>query len=289
MATNGTRKRALHVEARSAAEADRAGAARRRRARRLPGRRVPGAARGRHRARLGHRHVDRRDQRRIDRRQRAGAAHGTAERVLGRVALAFAAGVVVHRCRRAEPVVEPVDHGAGRARVLPAERGVVVGAARAAQRRSRGVLQHRAAAQDARRPRRFRPHQRRPAAADGRRGEREERPHALLRLARREAARRPRDGIGRAAAGIPRGAHRRRAVLGRRHLLEHADRGGARRQAAPQLGDLRGAPVEPERRRAGLDLASARPAEGHPVLEPQRSRTSRARSRSTGCATSSTS
>ena len=43
--------------------AGRARAAGRRRARRLPGRRLPGAARGRHRARLGDRHVDRRDQR----------------------------------------------------------------------------------------------------------------------------------------------------------------------------------------------------------------------------------
>ena len=47
------------------------GDAGRRRAGRLPGRRLPGAARGRHRARLGDRHLDRRDQRRADRRQRA--------------------------------------------------------------------------------------------------------------------------------------------------------------------------------------------------------------------------
>ena len=53
------------------ARAGRAGAARRRRARRLPGRRLSGAARGRHRARLGDRHLDRRHQRQPDRRQRA--------------------------------------------------------------------------------------------------------------------------------------------------------------------------------------------------------------------------
>jgi NTE family protein len=39
---------------------------------------------------------------------------------------------------------------------------------------------------------------------------------------------------GRAAAGFSGGANRRRPVLGRRDLLEHADRGGARRQAAPR-------------------------------------------------------
>ena len=43
----------------------------RRRARRLSGRRLSGAARGRHRARLDHRHLDRRHQRQPDRRQRA--------------------------------------------------------------------------------------------------------------------------------------------------------------------------------------------------------------------------
>ena len=63
-----------------------AGAAGRRRARRLPGRRLPGAARGRHRARLGDRHLDRRDQRRADRRQRAGAAAGTAQAFWDRAA-----------------------------------------------------------------------------------------------------------------------------------------------------------------------------------------------------------
>ena len=80
---------------------------------------------------------------------------------------------------------------------------------------------------------------------------------------------RPRDRFGRAAAGLPGCADRRRSVLGRRHLLEHSDRGRARRQAAQGLGDLRGQHVEPRGPRARDDLAGAGAAEGHPVREPR--------------------
>ncbi len=111
---------------------------------------------------------------------------------------------------------------------------------------------------------------------------------ATSTAATRRVGTRPRAGFGRAAAGVPRGAHRRRPVLGRRHLLEHADRGGARRQAAPGLADLHGPHVEPRRPRARDALAGDGPAEGHPVREPRRA-TSRGRSRSTTCATSSAS
>ena len=62
---------------------DRAGAAGGRSARRLPGRRLPGAPRSRHRARLGHRHLDRRDQCQNDRRQPAGESAGAPEGILG--------------------------------------------------------------------------------------------------------------------------------------------------------------------------------------------------------------
>ena len=79
---------------------------------------------------------------------------------------------------------------------------------------------------------------------------------------------RARDGFGRAAAGVSGDPHRRRAVLGRRRLLEHADRGGARRQPAQDFDGLLRAPLEPERQRAAVDLGRARPAEGNPVLEP---------------------
>ena len=61
--------------------------------------------------------------------------------------------------------------------------------------------------------------------------------------------------------------HRRRTVLGRRHLFEHADRGRARRQAAPGFGDLRRADVESGRPGPGVALAGDGTAEGHPVRE----------------------
>src|SRR6516165_5641164 len=64
--------------------------------------------------------------------------------------------------------------------------------------------------------------------------------------------------------------HRRRALLGWRDSLQHADRGDFRRQPAPQFTDLRGAYVESHGTRARDDLGSAPPAQGHPVLEPRR-------------------
>ena len=75
--------------------------------------------------------------------------------------------------------------------------------------------------------------QRRQHAPHGRRGERPHRRDALFRQPRHAALARPRHGVGRAAAGLPGGPHRRRALLGRRHPLEHAGRGGVRRQSAP--------------------------------------------------------
>ena len=61
-----------------------------------------------------------------------------------------------------------------------------------------------------------------------------------------EITARPHHGVGRAAAGLPGRAHRRRALLGRRHPLQHADRAHLRRPSAPQLADLRRASVEPD-------------------------------------------
>ena len=55
-------------------------------------------------------------------------------------------------------------------------------------------------------------------------------------------------GVRRAAAGLPRRAHRRRALLGRGHTLQHADRAHLRRSSAAELADLRRASVEPDRR-----------------------------------------
>ena len=78
--------------------------------------------------------------------------------------------------------------------------------------------------------------------------------NALLRQPRRSRSHRPRTRFGRAAAGVPRRAYRRRPVLGWRHLFEHADRGGARRQAAPGLGDFHGTHVESRRPRVPTSL-----------------------------------
>ena len=69
---------------------------------------------------------------------------------------------------------------------------------------------------------------------------------------------------------LPGGAHRRRAVLGRRHSLQHADRGDLRRQSAPQLADLRRAHVESRGPRAGDDVGGHASPEGHPVFQPCR-------------------
>ena len=65
-----------------------------------------------------------------------------------------------------------------------------------------------------------------------------------------ELAAEPCHGVRRAAAGLSGRAHRRRALLGRRHPLQHADRSDLRRQSAPQLADLRRAHVAPDRRRS---------------------------------------
>ena len=84
------------------------------------------------------------------------------------------------------------------------------------------------------------------------------------------ARRQAHPGLRRAAAGVPGRAHRRRALLGRRHSLQHADRSDLRRQPAPQLADLCRAHVEPDGPGAGDHLGGPAPPEGHPVLEPRR-------------------
>ena len=52
------------------------------------------------------------------------------------------------------------------------------------------------------------------------------------------------DGIRCAAAGLSGGAHRGRALLGRRHFIEHTDGSRVRRRPAQELTDLLRAPVE---------------------------------------------
>ena len=69
------------------------------------------------------------------------------------------------------------------------------------------------------------------APADGRRRERPHGRDALLRQPRRGDHGQARDGVGRAAAGLPGHPHRRRSVLGRRHPVQHPGRGRVRRQS----------------------------------------------------------
>ena len=156
-----------------------------------------------------------------------------------------------------------------------------------AGRRPRRLLLDRAARKDASRARRLPAHQPLHAPAHGRCRARAHEPDALLRRARHRHRRQAHHGVGRAAAGLPRRAHRRRALLGRRHPLQHADRGGLRRQPAPELADLRRPYVEPGRAGARDDVGGAAPPEGHPVFEPRRRAISRASCRPTACATSS--
>ena len=157
------------------------------------------------------------------------------------------------------------------------------------QRRAGVVLQHRAAARDAAGPGRLALPVRVPDPAHGRRRQRLQRRDALLRHPRGKARRRARDGLGRAAAGVRCGAHRRPALLGRRHLLEHADRGGARRQAAPRFAHLRRQRLAPDRERAELDPGGDGADQRTSSSRAAPTATSRARSRSTTCATSSAS
>ena len=161
--------------------------------------------------------------------------------------------------------------------------------AHAARHRERRVLHDGAAARNAVRAHRSRALHGAQDPAHRRRGQRAQRRDALFRQPRGDARHRSHSRVRRAAAGVSRGAHRRRSVLGRRHLLEHADRGGARRQAAPGLGDLHRQHVESRGPGARIAVAGDGTHEGHPVSRAARRATSRGRSRSTTCATSSAS
>jgi hypothetical protein len=64
--------------------------------------------------------------------------------------------------------------------------------------------------------------------------------------------------------------HRRRALLGRRHPLQHAGRAHLRGQTAPQQLDLCRASVEPDGAGAHDDLGEAAPPQGDSVFKPNR-------------------
>ena len=250
---------------------DRAGLARGRRARRVPGGRVRGAARGRHRARLGDRHVDRRHQRGADQRQPArgsdGAARtssGTASNSGGRSTGLFdwmGLGNLLpnfNTVTRGIPAFFTPNHlaiGGSKAEVGVEQASYYSTAplrdtlsdlvdfeylCECETRLTVGAVN----------------------ACSGHMRYFDNRNEHLSVGAR--------DGLGRVAAGVRRHSHRRRAVLGRRHLLQHADRGRARRQAAPRLADLCGQRVAPDSPGADVDLAGDGPAEGHPVRQPRR-------------------
>ena len=169
-----------------------------------------------------------------------------------------------------EKLVLLVDGDQRHSRLLPAQSAGPCRRQLSARRRQRRLLFDLAAGADADGTRRFRSGQSMHAAPDGRRRPCPHQPDALFRQPRRRARRQAHHGVGRAAAGLPGGAHRRRALLGRRHPIEHADGGRVRRQSAQELADLRRASVESVRRRADHDGGGAQPPQGRAVFQPDR-------------------
>ncbi len=83
---------------------------------------------------------------------------------------------------------------------------------------------------------------------------------------------RARDGERRAAAGISAGRDRRRAVLGRRAVLQHAAAIHGRLYSAPQPPDLSGRRVPGARPPADQSRRGQRAREGHSLLQPDTGR-----------------
>ena len=230
--------------------ADRSRAARRRRARRLSGRRLSGAARRRHRARLDHRHVDRRDQREPDRRQSGDGAARAAAGILE----PHGASTAVRHCRRWTGIPDTIAYWQTLLRGIPAffepNPGAFLGTHVPLGVDARRLLLNAPLEKTLLRARGLRADQHWRAAADRRRRTCAHQHDAILRQPRHADRRQAHHGVRRAAAGVSGGADRRRAVLGRRHPLQHADRGDLRRQSAQELADLRRASVEPDGRGA---------------------------------------
>ena len=160
----------------------RAGLARGRRARCLPGGRVRGTARSRHRARLGDRHIDRRDQRGADQRQPARGPVGSASNEFWRRVEQQSPGPA---CSTGWAWATCLSNLNTVTRGIPAfftPNPLALGGTQGRGRRRGGVvLQHRAAARNAERPGRLRIPLRVPHAPHRGRGQRLQRPHALLR------------------------------------------------------------------------------------------------------------
>ena len=135
------------------------------------------------------------------------------------------------------------------------------------------LLRHRRAQGHARAAGRFRPHQRPAANTPERRGG--ERAHRRLRLFRQREADDPsraRDGERRAAARLPTGRDRRRVLLGRRALFQHAAAIRDRLFAAPQPADLPGRPVRGLRPGAAQSRRGRRARQGYPLFQPDADR-----------------
>ena len=107
-----------------------------------------------------------------------------------------------------------------------------------------------------------------PPAPDRQRGQCVLGHDALFRFPRYATGARAHHELRRAAARVPGDQDRRRAVLGRRRVFEHAGRGRARRQPR-RSSIIFGPDVEPGRPRLE-HLAGVGAAEGHPVREPHR-------------------
>ena len=120
---------------------------------------------------------------------------------------------------------------------------------------------------------RLRPHQRSEDAAQRRRGRRDLGQFQIFRQFRVQEARqedRPgaHHGLRRAAAGLSFRRDRGRALLGRRHRLQHAARSRAGRGIQPRSPDLPGRPVQRARRPADLAARGRRARKGHPFFQP---------------------
>ena len=211
--------------------AARAGPAGRRRARLLSGRRLSGAVPLGFRTGMGRRHLDRRDQCRDHRRQRSRNARRSPQGILGD---GVVPGVVESgdagrpRALAVQRDQRRADRHLRRARLLHA--AYAAGAAVAARQPAIAeLLRHRAAEEDAGAAGRLRPHQRPEDPAQRRRGRRDLGQFQIFRQFRVQEARQEdragaHHGLRRAAAGLSVRRHRRRALLGRRHRLQHAAR-----------------------------------------------------------------
>src|SRR5215204_2621492 len=224
---------------------------------------------------MGRGHFDRRHQCRDHCRQRAGDARRSPEGILGD---GVVSGVVESgdarrpRALAVQRNLSRADRDLRRARVLYAadSAGTVVATRQPAIAE---LLRYRALEEDAGAAGRLRSHQRSEDAAQRRRGRRGFRQFQIFRQFRVQKTRqenRPgaHHGLRRAAAGLSFRRDRRRALLGRRHRLQHAARSRAGRGNQPRSPDLPGRFVQRARRPADVAAGGRRAGKGHPLFQP---------------------